>query len=242
MLASSTTRLTCRRARAPRCAPATLAAECSQQRVGERREVGIVGAEQLLGRHRLQDLHQRAVRAEGDVQRVARLLPLDELAGVEQAVRQRHVRRATGTRRGSVAAAGAAVGVGAVGHAAESSTASRGGGPVAGRRASAACHRARRPFCSSRMRFRRMNFELRNSSALVPCWQIGLVDLLDALAHGPLRLKCGQARADLVAVDAIVAGVGAGVAGEGHLGVRDDLARPSPRPRGRDSSRRCCRR
>ena len=43
---------------------------CAQHRVGERREVDVV-AEQLLGRHRLGDLHQRAGRAEGQLERVA---------------------------------------------------------------------------------------------------------------------------------------------------------------------------
>ena len=60
-----------------------------QHRVGERGEVDVV-AEELLGRHRLGDLHQRAVRAEDQIERVGRL-GLGELLGGEQRVGQRRV-------------------------------------------------------------------------------------------------------------------------------------------------------
>src|SRR5690348_18461594 len=50
-----------------------------------------------------------------------------------------------------------------------------------------------------------------------------LVHLLDAFADGPPRLKGGQARADFLAIDPIVAGVRAGITGISHFGVRHDL-------------------
>src|SRR6185312_11120592 len=46
----------------------------------------------------------------------------------------------------------------------------------------------------------------------------GRIDLLDTLAYGPLGLEGGQARADLVAIHPIVAGVRAGVAGVRNFG------------------------
>ncbi len=46
----------------------TMLRACAQHRVGERREVDVV-AEQLLGRHGLGDLHQRAGPAEHEVER-----------------------------------------------------------------------------------------------------------------------------------------------------------------------------
>ena len=70
MLATSTTRLSAPEAAlGDRAAPRASRA-CAQHRVGERREVEVV-AEQLLGRHRLGDLDQRAGRAEHQVERVA---------------------------------------------------------------------------------------------------------------------------------------------------------------------------
>ena len=56
----------------------------------ERGEVQVVVHEELLRRHLLADLHERAVRAEGDVERVARLGPVQVLGGDER-VRQRQL-------------------------------------------------------------------------------------------------------------------------------------------------------
>src|SRR5581483_6748317 len=50
------------------------------------------------------------------------------------------------------------------------------------------------------------------------------VDFLYALAHGPARIEVRQSLANLVALDAVVAGIGTGVAGEGHFRSRHHLA------------------
>ena len=67
MLASSTTRLS-----GPRCRdsmrPWAWSRAVAQQLVGEGGEVEVVLDEQLLGGHLLGDLHERAVRAEGDLE------------------------------------------------------------------------------------------------------------------------------------------------------------------------------
>ncbi len=57
-----------------------------QQRVRERREIRVVGAEQLLGRHGLQDLHECAAGTESHIQRITSLY-LGELRLLEKAVR-----------------------------------------------------------------------------------------------------------------------------------------------------------
>ena len=134
-----------------------------EQRVDERREVRVVVPEQPLRRHRLQDLSQRTVRAERDVQRIARLLA-PQVCGRQQPVGQRHVAERQEHAEVRAPAAAAADLAGRGGHAAElcGATAAR----AAARQRSMS---SRAPaLCSSRMRFSLMNCELKNSSALVP--------------------------------------------------------------------------
>ncbi len=65
-------------------------AAVAQQLVGERREVEVVVDEHLVGRHLLQQLDERAVRAERDVEREA-LLELEVEARGDQRVGQRRL-------------------------------------------------------------------------------------------------------------------------------------------------------
>ena len=83
MLATSTTRLS---GPSFRCVDQLLGSlpGVPEHRVGERREVEVV-AEELLGRHRLGDLHQRAVGQNDEVERIGRL-GLVELVGVSSAL------------------------------------------------------------------------------------------------------------------------------------------------------------
>ena len=76
-----------------------------EHRVGERREVEVV-AEELLRRHRLRDLDERAVWAEDKVERVALLVCLRGIA--HERVRER--RRAEGQHRFEVGAVARAAG------------------------------------------------------------------------------------------------------------------------------------
>ena len=80
---SSTTRLSGPRPRSSMSRVACVA-RVREERVGERREVQVVVDEQLLRRHLLEDLHQRAVEAERDLERVARLGPVEVLLAHER--------------------------------------------------------------------------------------------------------------------------------------------------------------
>ena len=71
-------------------------------RVGERREVEVV-AEQLLGRHRLGDLHERARRAEDELERVASAPASSSCSARQQRVRERRRAERRGPARRSVA-------------------------------------------------------------------------------------------------------------------------------------------
>ena len=69
--------------------PQRVLARVAHPPLGERREVEVVVDEELVRLHLLEDLHERAGRAERDVERIPRLGPR-QLVGAQKSVRQRH--------------------------------------------------------------------------------------------------------------------------------------------------------
>ena len=193
--------------------------ERADQAVGERREVEVVVDEQLLRRHRLEDLHQRARRAEGDVEREPRLVAAELLgrssasgSGIWPSERNGCSSPAPHERHdGDVA--GASPVSGSVGRRRSRADPDRRIG--AGDPSSAPAR--------SFTRLMRRNRELAEVLGRQAAREERAVDLLRAASNGPLGLERGKPLADLVAVDAVAARVRPGTVLVADRAVRDDV-------------------